>query len=150
MSALQVPVSDYDHVSGPRDARVVLVEYGDYQCPYCGQAEPAVLRIRQELGSQVAVVFRNFPLPMHAQALPAALVAEFGGLSADHLECTDAAGVEAMARAGTTAVLLPGSYYALRETHMPPIEAFREHGVRMAVEPISIPALRRCVRCGSR
>lgn len=79
MSALQVPVSAQDHVSGPRDAAVVLVEYGDYQCPYCGQAEPAVQRIRQELGSKVAVVFRNFPLPMHAQALPAALVAEFAG-----------------------------------------------------------------------
>jgi imidazolonepropionase len=63
----------------------------------------------------------------------AALAAEFGGLSADHLECTDAAGVVAMAHAGTVAVLLPGSYYALCETRAPPIAAFREHGVRMAV-----------------
>jgi len=79
MSVLQVPVSAHDHVHGPRDAAVVLVVYGDYQCPYCGMAEPTVQRIRQELGDRVAVVFRNFPLPMHAQALPAALVAEFAG-----------------------------------------------------------------------
>ncbi|HEX7348147.1 MAG TPA: imidazolonepropionase, partial [Rhodanobacteraceae bacterium] len=74
---------------------------------------------------------------LHADQLSnlggAALVAECGGLSADHLECTDAAGVAAMARAGTVAVLLPGSYYALRETRTPPIAAFREHGVAMAV-----------------
>jgi imidazolonepropionase len=74
---------------------------------------------------------------LHADQLSnlggAALAAELGGLSADHLECTDAAGVAAMARAGTVAVLLPGSYYALRETRAPPITAFREHGVAMAV-----------------
>ena len=79
MTALQVPVTAQDHWHGPRDAAVVLVEYGDYQCPYCGQAEPVVLRIRKELEARVAVVFRNFPLPMHPQALPAALVAEFAG-----------------------------------------------------------------------
>ena len=79
MTALQVPVTAVDHLDGQRGAAVVLVEYGDYQCPYCGQAEPVVRRIRQELGARVAVVFRNFPLPMHAQALPAALVAEFAG-----------------------------------------------------------------------
>lgn len=79
MSALHVPVSAADHVYGLRNAAVVLVEYGDYQCPYCGLAEPTLQRIRQELGDRVAVVFRNFPLPMHAQALPAALVAEFAG-----------------------------------------------------------------------
>ncbi|TAN08042.1 MAG: imidazolonepropionase [Rhodanobacteraceae bacterium] len=74
---------------------------------------------------------------LHADQLSnlggAALAAGYGGLSADHLECTDAAGVAAMARAGTVAVLLPGSYYALRETRTPPIAAFREHGVAMAV-----------------
>lgn len=79
MSALHVPVSAVDHVYGLRNAAVVLVEYGDYQCPYCGLAEPTLQRIRQELGDRVAVVFRNFPLSMHAQALPAALVAEFAG-----------------------------------------------------------------------
>ena len=79
----------------------------------------------------------GLPVKLHADQLSdlggAALAAAFQGLSADHLECTDEAGVAAMARAGTVAVLLPGSFYALRETRMPPIAAFREHGVPMAV-----------------
>ncbi|MGH8183657.1 MAG: imidazolonepropionase [Rhodanobacteraceae bacterium] len=74
---------------------------------------------------------------LHADQLSdlggATLAASFDGLSADHLECTDEAGVEAMARAGTVAVLLPGSYYALRETRTPPIAAMRERGVPMAI-----------------
>lgn len=79
----------------------------------------------------------GLPVKLHADQLSdlggAALVASFGGLSADHLECTDEAGVVAMARAGSVAVLLPGSYYALRETRTPPVAAFREHHVPMAV-----------------
>jgi imidazolonepropionase len=63
----------------------------------------------------------------------AALVAEFGGLSADHVEHTSEAGVRAMAAAGTVAVLLPGAFHVLRETTLPPLSAFREHGVAMAV-----------------
>jgi imidazolonepropionase len=74
---------------------------------------------------------------LHADQLSnlngAALAAEFGALSADHLEHTDEAGVEAMARAGTVAVMLPGAFYFLRETKLPPIEALRRHGVPMAV-----------------
>jgi imidazolonepropionase len=79
----------------------------------------------------------GLPVKLHADQLSdlggAALAATFDGLSADHLECTDEAGVAAMARAGTVAVLLPGSFYALRETRMPPIPAFRERGVPMAI-----------------
>ncbi|QBJ78015.1 imidazolonepropionase [Aquitalea sp. USM4] len=63
----------------------------------------------------------------------AALVAEFGGLSADHIEYLDAAGVEAMRAAGTVAVLLPGAFYFLRETQKPPVELLRAAGVPMAV-----------------
>ncbi|WP_062791348.1 imidazolonepropionase [Aquitalea pelogenes] len=63
----------------------------------------------------------------------AALVAEFGGLSADHIEYLDAAGVEAMRTAGTVAVLLPGAFYFLRETQKPPVELLRAAGVPMAV-----------------
>ena len=74
---------------------------------------------------------------LHADQLSnlggAALAAEFGALSADHLEHTDEAGVEALAKAGTVAVLLPGAYYFLRETHKPPVDALRRHGVPMAV-----------------
>jgi imidazolonepropionase len=63
----------------------------------------------------------------------AALAAEFAALSADHLEYASEAGIAALARAGTVAVLLPGAFYALRETRLPPIAAMRAHGVRMAV-----------------
>ncbi|HEY9112778.1 MAG TPA: imidazolonepropionase [Rhodanobacteraceae bacterium] len=79
----------------------------------------------------------GLPVKLHADQLSdlggAALVASFDGLSADHMECAGAEAVAAMARSGTTAVLLPGSFYALRETRLPPIEALREHGVPMAV-----------------
>ena len=74
---------------------------------------------------------------LHADQLSnlggAMLAAEFGALSADHLEHTDEAGVAALAQAGTVAVLLPGAFYFLRETHRPPIEALRRHCVAMAV-----------------
>ena len=75
--SLRIPVSDHDHVQGHLDASVVLVEYGDYQCPACGQAAPLVKRLQQRFGDDLCVVFRNFPLTeAHPQALPAAVVAE--------------------------------------------------------------------------
>jgi imidazolonepropionase len=74
---------------------------------------------------------------LHAEQLSdqggAALVAQYGGLSADHLEWLSEEGVAAMARAGTVAVLLPGAYYFLRETRMPPLALLREAGVPLAV-----------------
>jgi len=74
---------------------------------------------------------------LHAEQLSnlggAALAADYGALSADHVEYLDEEGVAAMARAGTVAVLLPGAFYALRETQRPPIDLFRRYGVAMAV-----------------
>jgi imidazolonepropionase len=74
---------------------------------------------------------------LHAEQLSnlngAALAAEYGALSADHLEHVNEAGVAALARAGMVAVLLPGAFYALRETKLPPVELLRAHGVPMAV-----------------
>ena len=74
---------------------------------------------------------------LHADQLSdmggAAVAAAADALSADHLEYTNAQGVAAMVRAGTVAVLLPGAFYALRETRLPPVAAFRAHGVPMAV-----------------
>ena len=74
---------------------------------------------------------------LHADQLSdlngAALAAEFGALSADHLEYTNEAGVRAMAVSGTVAVMLPAAFYTLRETQLPPIAQFRAHGVAMAV-----------------
>ncbi len=74
---------------------------------------------------------------LHAEQLSnlggAALAASFGALSADHLEYLDAAGAEAMAQAGTVAVLLPGAFYAIRETQKPPVQILRNCGVPIAV-----------------
>ncbi|MGA9334422.1 MAG: imidazolonepropionase [Rudaea sp.] len=79
----------------------------------------------------------GLPVKLHAEQLSdqggAALVAEFGGISADHLEYVGAAAVAAMAQAGTIAVMLPGAFYTLRESRLPPIAAFRDAGVAMAV-----------------
>ena len=79
----------------------------------------------------------GLPVKLHADQLSnlhgAALAARFGALSADHLEYTDEAGAAAMAAAGTVAVLLPGAFYTLRETQLPPVAAFRRHGTRMAL-----------------
>jgi len=79
----------------------------------------------------------KLPVKLHADQLSdtggAALAASFGALSVDHIEYTSAAGVAALGRAGTVAVLLPGAYYNLRESRLPPVEALRRHNVPMAV-----------------
>jgi imidazolonepropionase len=79
----------------------------------------------------------GLPVRLHADQLSnldgAALAARFGALSADHVEYTEEAGAAAMAEAGTTAVLLPGAFYTLRERQVPPVELFRRHGVSIAV-----------------
>jgi imidazolonepropionase len=91
---------------------------------------------------QTARVFQaaktlGLPVKLHADQLSnlggASLAAEFSALSADHLEHSDEAGIAAMAKAGTVAVLLPGAFYFLRDTARPPIELFRTHGVNMAL-----------------
>jgi protein-disulfide isomerase len=74
---LAVPITDKDHSQGPPDAPVTLVEYGDYECPYCGKAYPAVRRIQRMMGDKVRFVFRNFPLnTLHEHASQAAQAAE--------------------------------------------------------------------------
>lgn len=79
----------------------------------------------------------GLPVKLHADQLSdlggAALVAEYGGLSADHVEHTSEDAVRAMATRGSVAVLLPGAFHVLRETKLPPIDAFRAHGVPMAI-----------------
>lgn len=91
---------------------------------------------------QIARVFAaakaaGLPVKLHADQLSnlhgAKLAAAHGALSADHLEYTDEEGVAAMARAGTVAVLLPGAFYVLRETRLPPVAALRKHHVPIAV-----------------
>lgn len=74
---LKLPVNDRDHIQGPRTASVNLVEYGDYECPYTGQAYPIVKEIQKRLGDKLLFVFRNFPLrEIHPHAQHAAEAAE--------------------------------------------------------------------------
>ncbi len=84
-----------------------------------------------------AAARRGLPVKMHAEQLSngggSALAARYRALSADHLEYLDAAGVAAMRASGTTAVLLPGAYYFIRETKLPPIDLLRRHGVPIAL-----------------
>jgi imidazolonepropionase len=90
-----------------------------------------------------AAAAHKLPVKLHADQLSnlrgALLAAKFKALSADHLEHTDEAGVAAMAKAGTVAVLLPGAFYFMRDTRQPPIALFRQYGVSMAVSTDSNP-----------
>lgn len=78
MPELRIPVDAHDHITGPVGAPVTVVEYGDYQCPYCREAVPVVRELLDEHRGRVRFVFRNFPLDdVHPHALEAAYVAEF-------------------------------------------------------------------------
>ncbi|OWK35840.1 DsbA family protein [Fimbriiglobus ruber] len=78
---LKNPVTADDHIQGDPNAPVVLVEYGDYECPHCGHAHPIVKRVQKHFGDQLGFVFRNFPLnEAHPHAQIAAETAEFAGL----------------------------------------------------------------------
>ncbi len=80
MSALKPPVSEADDSSGPLDAPVTLLEYGDYECPHCGRAFPIVHEVRKRLGARLRFVFRNFPLKeAHEHAEHAAEAAQAAG-----------------------------------------------------------------------
>jgi len=80
VSGLTPPVSDTDHRSGPEDAPVTLVEYGDFECPSCGAAYPIVEKVRKKMGDRLRFVFRHFPLTqMHPHAMRAAGAAEAAG-----------------------------------------------------------------------
>ena len=114
--------------------------------------------------NQIARVFERatefkLPVKIHAEQLSnqggAELAASFKAISADHLEYLDRAGVAALAAANTTAVLLPGAFYTLRQSHQPPVETLREEGVGLAVatdcnpgsSPLSSPLLAMNLAC---
>lgn len=90
-----------------------------------------------------AAARRNLPVKMHAEQLSnsggAALAARYNALSSDHLEFLDEAGVAAMKAAGSVAVLLPGAYYFIRETQLPPLELLRRYEVPIAISTDSNP-----------
>jgi protein-disulfide isomerase len=80
MAMLKAPLTPLDHRLGDPDAAVVLLEYGDYQCPFCAMAQPVVHELLRSFGNDLALVFRHFPLTeAHPVAGPAAEAAEFAG-----------------------------------------------------------------------
>jgi imidazolonepropionase len=115
----------------PSLAREALVDAVDAFCEGIAFSPAQVSRVFD------AALAAGIPVKLHADQLSdlggAALAARYAALSADHLEYTSEAGVRAMAAAGTVGVMLPGAFYALRETRLPPIAALRAHGVAMAV-----------------
>jgi protein-disulfide isomerase len=90
MSTLKIPVGPADHIQGEENAPCTLVEYGDFQCPYCGAAYPIVKRVQKHFGNKLRLVFRNFPLvEMHPQAEFAAESAEFFAANGKFWEAHD-------------------------------------------------------------
>ena len=90
-SNLTLPMAGRDHIQGPVDAPIMLVEYGDYQCPYCGQAYPMVKAVQAELGDRLCFAFRNFPLNnAHPFAEHAAEAAEAASAQEKFWEMHDA------------------------------------------------------------
>jgi protein-disulfide isomerase len=88
---LAVPVGPDDHVRGAAEAPLTLVEYGDYQCPYCGEAYPIVEALLSTFGNDVRFIFRNFPLvDVHPHAESAAEIAEAAGLQGKFWQMHDA------------------------------------------------------------
>src|SRR5437868_11332397 len=91
MAKLTPAVHADEHVQGGIDAPVVLVEYGDYECPHCGHAHPIVKRVQKHFGKRLAFVFRNFPLnEIHPNAESAAEAAEFAAAHKRFWEMHDA------------------------------------------------------------
>jgi protein-disulfide isomerase len=90
-AALTVPVSDdRDHIHGPADAPVTLVEYGDYECPYCGAAYPIIKDVQARMGNRLRFVFRNFPISTtHPHAERAAEAAEAAAVQGRFWEMHD-------------------------------------------------------------
>lgn len=87
---LAVPVNDRDHILGPNNAPVTLVEYGDFECPHCGRAHPIVQGIRRYMGDQLRFVYRHFPLTeAHPHAEMAAEAAEGAGAQGSFWEMHD-------------------------------------------------------------
>ncbi|MDX1374208.1 MAG: imidazolonepropionase [Burkholderiales bacterium] len=115
----------------PAAAREGLVDAVDAFCEGIGFTPAQTARVFE------AARALGLPVKLHADQLSdlggAALAARFGALSADHLEYTSETGLEAMARSGSVAVLLPGAFYFLREKQLPPVDALRRHAVPIAL-----------------
>ena len=124
-------ISEVCDVMLPRLAGEGLIDSVDVFCEHIGFSLEQTRRVF------TCATARGLRVRIHAEQLSnthgAALAAQFGALSADHLEYLDEAGVAALAKAGTTAVLLPGAYYCVRETRRPPLDSLRAHRVPIAI-----------------
>ncbi|MBI4591928.1 thioredoxin domain-containing protein [Candidatus Uhrbacteria bacterium] len=90
-TATGVPaVSEDDHVRGNEDAAITIIEYSDFQCPYCSRFHPTMLQVMSEYTDSVKWVFRHFPLSFHPEATPAALAAECAAEQEKFWEYADA------------------------------------------------------------
>lgn len=90
MSRLAIPVGPADHAQGPADAPVTIVEYGDYECPYCGEAHPILKALVRAAGPRLRFVFRDFPLAeAHPHATRAAQFAQAAGAAGRFWEAHD-------------------------------------------------------------
>lgn len=121
----------------PAAVEAGLVDAVDGFCEHIGFSNAQMRRMFE------AAKKHDLPVKLHAEQLSdqqgAELVAEFGGLSADHIEFLSEQGVQAMAKAGTVATLLPAAFYFLRETQKPPMDMLRQHKVPMAIATDSNP-----------
>jgi imidazolonepropionase len=121
----------------PQLARAQLIDAVDAFCERIAFTPEQTARVFD------AAARHGLRVKLHADQLSnsqgAVLAAHYRALSADHLEYTDEAGVVAMARSGTVAVLLPGAFYFVRETQLPPLPLLRQHGVPMALATDSNP-----------
>jgi protein-disulfide isomerase len=89
-NSLTLPVAGRDHIQGPIDAPILLLEYGDYECPYCGSTYPIIKAIQERLGERLCFAFRNFPLVnSHPHAQHAAEAAEAAGAQGKFWEMHD-------------------------------------------------------------
>jgi protein-disulfide isomerase len=87
LSVLSPPVGSDDHLLGNPDAGVSLLEYGDYECPFCGQAQPLVHAVLRRLGNRLTLAYRHFPMSnAHPHAMLAATAAEAAGLQGQFWE----------------------------------------------------------------
>jgi protein-disulfide isomerase len=85
-----LPTPERDHIQGPTDAPIMLLEYGDYECPYCGEAYPVIRAVQKRLGDRLCFAFRNFPLAnSHPHAQHAAEAAEAAGAQGRFWEMHD-------------------------------------------------------------
>ncbi len=87
---MAIKINDSDHILGPKNAPVELVEYADYQCPYCKKAHYIIKNLKEKMGDNLTFVFRNFPLSeLHANAVDAAIAAEAAAKQGKFWEMND-------------------------------------------------------------